>query len=161
MQDFQIISNAILAELAKWTRSGDGVAEALFEKALAKAETCSEYRAELESVLKRPGELALNGRELFSHWGSWLDDPRQETEPHYPFREGVNRFDEVNHKVHRLLNDVGLTADMLDERYNPHGEGEYPDRELGRERWIEAVSNEETLSGYWDWVSHKIKSMLN
>ena len=51
------------------------------------------------------------------------------------------------------LNDWELTADQLDDKYNPEGEGEHP--VLTRKNWMYAVANEDTLQGYWDWVLHE------
>lgn len=43
---------------------------------------------------------------------------------------------------------------VLDEMYNPNGDGEHP--VLTRALWRHAVVDEDTISGYWDWVHHKL-----
>lgn len=51
--------------------------------------------------------------------------------------------------------DTELTAEQLDDKYNPEGGGQHPD--FTREDWMWAVSNEDTLSGYWAWVVMRIR----
>lgn len=53
------------------------------------------------------------------------------------------------------LEDSTLTADQLDHKYNQDGGGQHPVHT--RDDWINAVSNDETLIGYWDWVEHQIE----
>lgn len=48
--------------------------------------------------------------------------------------------------------DKHLTAEQLDAKYNPDGDGEHP--WVTRTNWREAVAMEETISGYWDWLAH-------
>lgn len=50
--------------------------------------------------------------------------------------------------------DHGLTAEQLDDKYNPEGGGEHP--QFPREQWRWHVDAENTLLGYWDWVEHQI-----
>lgn len=52
--------------------------------------------------------------------------------------------------------DKELPADALDGKYNPEGDGEHPDH--SRHTWRQAVGNEETLLGYWEWVSHQLQA---
>ena len=40
------------------------------------------------------------------------------------------------------IKDYGLTAEQLDDKYNPDGEGQHP---------------EDTRSGYWEWVRHQLE----
>lgn len=49
-----------------------------------------------------------------------------------------------------------MDADLLDARYNPDGDGEHPI--YTRYQWREAVSVEETLLGYWEWVEYQLKA---
>lgn len=53
-----------------------------------------------------------------------------------------------------LDHDVELTAEQLDEKYNPEGNGEHP--LLRKTNWIDAVKKEDTRSGYWDWVAEAV-----
>lgn len=55
--------------------------------------------------------------------------------------------------------DDDLTAEQLDDRYNPEGGGEHPMHP--RTDWRYEVANEDTLVGYWDWVAHKIAEDAN
>lgn len=54
----------------------------------------------------------------------------------------------------RYDQDADLTPEQLDDKYNPHGDGEHPKHT--REDWREAVAQEHTISGYWAWVSHQL-----
>lgn len=47
--------------------------------------------------------------------------------------------------------DFGMTADQLDEKYNPDGDGEHP--EYTKSHWY----NDNTTVSYWDWVVYRIK----
>lgn len=47
-----------------------------------------------------------------------------------------------------------MEPEVLDDLYNPHGGGEHP--LFPRDAWRWAVQEEETLSGYWQWVSHML-----
>ena len=50
--------------------------------------------------------------------------------------------------------DKWLSAEQLDNKYNPEGDGEHP--EYTRLQWRDAVAQESTISGYWAWVYHMI-----
>lgn len=50
--------------------------------------------------------------------------------------------------------DRDLYSDQLDDKYNPEGDGEHP--AFTRRDWRDAVANEDTVTGYWDWVYYKI-----
>jgi hypothetical protein len=52
--------------------------------------------------------------------------------------------------------DADLSADELEQKYNPAGGGEHPD--FPREDWQEMVRIEDTLLGYWAWVHHSLTS---
>lgn len=51
--------------------------------------------------------------------------------------------------------DQGLTAEQLDSKYNPDGGGEHPKHT--REDWRNAVANDDTILGYWDWLEEQIQ----
>lgn len=58
--------------------------------------------------------------------------------------------------ANRLLRaDLHNNAEDLDAKYNPDGDGEHP--VLTRRCWRDAVGQEETISGYWEWVEHLIR----
>lgn len=59
--------------------------------------------------------------------------------------------------VRNTLGDHELSAEQLDEKYNPNGDGEHP--VFQRMYWRDAVAAENTISGYWDWVAHTITSI--
>jgi hypothetical protein len=61
-------------------------------------------------------------------------------------------------QVRRLAKDVGLTASQLEDKYNPEGDGEHPI--YTRDVWRQAVADEETISGYWDWLVYRITEVL-
>ena len=48
-----------------------------------------------------------------------------------------------------------LTAEQLDDLYNQDGCGGHPTHT--RSMWRQAVSQGETLRGYWDWVVAQIE----
>lgn len=50
--------------------------------------------------------------------------------------------------------DHTLTADQLDDKYNPEGDGEHP--KFTRESWRRAVAGRDTICGYWEWVACKL-----
>ncbi|VVP30160.1 hypothetical protein [Pseudomonas fluorescens] len=50
--------------------------------------------------------------------------------------------------------DDEMTPAQLDEKYNAAGGGEHP--VYTRSDWREAVAQEYTLSGYWEWVAHTL-----
>lgn len=43
-----------------------------------------------------------------------------------------------------------LTAEQLDDKYNPDGDGEHP--RFRRKDWRAEVEAKNTLRGYWQWV---------
>lgn len=51
--------------------------------------------------------------------------------------------------------DQWLSAEDLDNKYNPEGCGEHPT--FPRSHWREAVANEGTVSGYWQWCKHMLE----
>lgn len=53
-----------------------------------------------------------------------------------------------------VFGDVSLSPEQLDDKYNPDGDGEHP--RFTREAWRQAVVQEETLRGYWDWVAVQV-----
>lgn len=57
--------------------------------------------------------------------------------------------------VENLEEDKYLTAEQLDDKYNPDGDGEHPC--FKRRDWRDAVDQEDTLMGYWDWVVMKLE----
>ena len=50
--------------------------------------------------------------------------------------------------------DEDLSAEELDAKYNPDGDGEHPI--YTRSDWREAVEHQFTITGYWAWVEHMI-----
>lgn len=50
--------------------------------------------------------------------------------------------------------DLLLSPDELDAKYNWEGDGEHP--KYLRKHWRNAVDHEETISGYWQWVQRQI-----
>ena len=52
------------------------------------------------------------------------------------------------------IEDYELSAEQLDEKYNPEGDGQHPG--YTRRAWRSAVAQEDTLCGYWDWVWHML-----
>lgn len=50
--------------------------------------------------------------------------------------------------------DFGLTAEQLDDKYNPEGSGEHP--VFTRGEWRHEAFNGYTLRGYWEWVEAQI-----
>lgn len=50
--------------------------------------------------------------------------------------------------------DFKLTAEQLDDKYNPDGGGGHP--VWSRNDWRMTVTNENTISGYWDWVTAQL-----
>lgn len=51
--------------------------------------------------------------------------------------------------------DIDLTAEQLDAKYNPNGDGEHPKHTRGE--WVGEVFALSTLRGYWDWVVSEIE----
>ena len=54
----------------------------------------------------------------------------------------------------RLIPDFGLTAEQLDDKYNPEGGGQHP--QITRREWRENVADDNTISGYWVWLKHQL-----
>ena len=56
-----------------------------------------------------------------------------------------------------LEDDADLSADQLEDKYNPNpnGVGQHP--MYRRDTWRAAVGTQETISGYWDWVEYQIE----
>lgn len=50
--------------------------------------------------------------------------------------------------------DYPLNEEQLDDKYSPEGDGEHPF--FQRVNWRQAVAQEETLQGYWRWVTTQI-----
>jgi hypothetical protein len=50
--------------------------------------------------------------------------------------------------------DYGLTADELEEKFSPNGDGENP--AYTREAWREQVQSQSTSASYWDWMESEI-----
>jgi hypothetical protein len=57
-----------------------------------------------------------------------------------------------------LEEDCGLPGAALDDKYNPEGDGEHP--VISRGTWRDAVAQQETISGYWDWTAHRVAEAL-
>ncbi len=60
----------------------------------------------------------------------------------------------VNDIIADSIPDHQLTAAGLEERYSSRGEGEH--HLIRRAEWRAAVEHQETISGYWVWVRHKL-----
>lgn len=72
----------------------------------------------------------------------------------------VNRlYNFKNNPVPLWKIDQWLSAEDLDNKYNPEGGGEHPD--FPRKLWREAVTEEDTISGYWDWCKFRIEVMAD
>lgn len=56
----------------------------------------------------------------------------------------------------KLIPDFGLTAEQLDDKYNPDGDGEHPG--FPRAMWRDWVDERDTISGYWVWVSYMLRA---
>ena len=57
-------------------------------------------------------------------------------------------------EVDILAEDRSQDGNQLDHYYNPNGDGEHP--LFSRADWRQAVTNDETLYGYWAWVARSI-----
>ncbi|QYY33702.1 hypothetical protein K2O51_31140 (plasmid) [Cupriavidus pinatubonensis] len=55
----------------------------------------------------------------------------------------------------KQLEGAGLSAEQLDDLYNPDGDGEHP--QITRSMWRDAVAQQDTASGYWQWLAHKLQ----
>ncbi|WP_432263490.1 hypothetical protein [Cupriavidus sp. TMH.W2] len=49
---------------------------------------------------------------------------------------------------------AGLSAEQLDDLYNPDGDGEHP--LITRAMWRQAVAQQDTVSGYWPWLAQML-----
>lgn len=47
-----------------------------------------------------------------------------------------------------------MSPTLLEFLYSPDGDGEHP--KYTRAQWREQVYHQHTISGYWDWVEHKL-----
>lgn len=61
----------------------------------------------------------------------------------------------LHHSPELARADRLLSAEELDDKYNPDGNGEHP--RFQRADWRAAVANDETLVGYWQWVEYQIE----
>lgn len=50
--------------------------------------------------------------------------------------------------------EIGMTADELETKYSPNGGGEHP--KFTRSEWRRQVADDETISGYWQWVAQQV-----
>lgn len=84
------------------------------------------------------------------------DEPIAEDESHESYSFKGNGFIEKVADISLDLygDDAALSVEQLDCKYNPDGDGEHP--KFTRDLWREAVGEENTSSGYWDWVKHAL-----
>lgn len=89
------------------------------------------------------------------------DEPIEEDESHdsYSFkgRADIEKIEDV--ALDLFDEDATLSADQLDAKYNQDGDGEHPT--VTRAHWSNAISSQETASGYWDWVQYKLNQLKN
>lgn len=52
--------------------------------------------------------------------------------------------------------DLSLSPEQLDDKYNPEGDGEHPC--YPRADWRYEVANGDTISGYWDWLYNQLQN---
>lgn len=57
--------------------------------------------------------------------------------------------------THFSIEDYGLSAYRLADKYNPDGDGEHPT--YSRRGWRSIVEQDATLLGYWEWVRHQLE----
>lgn len=50
--------------------------------------------------------------------------------------------------------DLDLTAEQLDDKYNSDGDGEHP--LITREDWRTEVAAHGTINGYWEWLEYRM-----
>lgn len=60
------------------------------------------------------------------------------------------------HTQEQVVQDWGLTAEMLADKYQKKDGGEYPHPQLTRSEWRHEVASESTIAGYWAWVESQI-----
>lgn len=53
------------------------------------------------------------------------------------------------------IKDYDLSAEQLDDKYNPEDDGEHPG--FTRWEWRSSVAQEATIAGYWDWVEYQLE----
>ena len=58
--------------------------------------------------------------------------------------------------MNKYAEDVELSPEQLDDKYNPEGYGQHP--EFTRVEWQQDVAEGNTLRGYWEWVESNIYS---
>lgn len=57
----------------------------------------------------------------------------------------------------RRMTDARLSAEQLDDKYNPEGGGQHPEACLSRAAWRFEVAQQDTISGYWDWLYSQLQ----
>ena len=57
------------------------------------------------------------------------------------------------------IKDYGLTEEQLDHKYNLDGDGQHPG--YTRWDWRQAVAQQSTVVGYWDWVEYQLDMEQN
>ncbi len=62
----------------------------------------------------------------------------------------------LEEKAELLMYDRMLSPAQLADRYNQDGDGEH--WRFSRTEWIQATSARDTLLGYWEWVSYRMKT---
>lgn len=72
------------------------------------------------------------------------------------FGIGKPKTQTLEEKAQLLMEEQKLTPAQLDDRYNQDGDGEHP--LFNRAAWIQATSAHDTLLGYWEWVSYRLKT---
>lgn len=98
--------------------------------------------------------------------GNWgrilcvLGNSPEELVADYTVNHGLDKaMDEIYAEIfpeeEMVDDDLYLSPDQLDDKYNWDGDGEHP--KIPRSAWREAVAQNDTISGYWEWVSHKLK----
>ena len=70
------------------------------------------------------------------------------------FDRALEEADRRNKEYEVMPSDEYCSADQLDVKYNPDGDGEHPVHT--RWDWIQAVAQRSTISGYWAWVEQMI-----
>lgn len=74
------------------------------------------------------------------------------------FGIGKPKTQTLEEKAQLLMEEQKLTPAQLDDRYNQDGDGEHP--LFNRADWIQATSAHDTLLGYWEWVSYRLKTVF-
>lgn len=73
------------------------------------------------------------------------------------FGIGEQNLPTVDELARCFAEDILLSADQLDEKYSPDGDGEHP--WFTREHWSQAVRSGHTIVGYWQWLSYRLASL--